>query len=266
MKSIVRKVLAKVPYGALGAGLSPVLGGLAWWFYQQDQLQLSAVSGVLAFLSPPVGLMFAQLKMDIAELKETATMILPPFVHAYRTAMSPNDVPDHFLPHVADQLYKKLEPAFRSLASAKSLSDEEFFASLMLEVEKLKEGDRLLAICGRKFWSKDSRELVDRYWKLNRKKARERVLIQRVFVADCGVSDSADFSEEVESTLQKHREFKADLSMESADLGGRLMVRVVNRSARDALNASSWLNAKFGFALITRDQRKIVSLLSLIHI
>ena len=247
--------------------LIPILGLASWLLYKSDQPQLGAISGVLAVLSPILGLWFSEIKSDLRELRGLASALSPKFVENYQASLSATDVPDHSLALVARELFDRISPAFECLSSSESLEDQAFFSRWTREVKQLKEGDRLLAVCGRKFWDDVSKERVDEYWDVNKEKAASRVLIQRVFVADMDLGAEGEFSPEIAEALQIHREFKRDLlhyddgsGSEPVDLSNRIQIRQVDRATRDSLKQHLWLDAKFGFALVTRDDLKCVSL------
>lgn len=244
--------------------LTAIMGITSFALFHFQLRDFGVITTVLAILSATLGPAFSQIKKDLEDLKEVANAITPDFIQAYMRALSPTTVTDHSLPLIAETLYGNIEPAFVTLANSKPMNNQVFFARMMEEVGKMSDGNRLLAVCGRKFWTTDSQKLVDEYWTANKKKASERVLIQRVFVSD--LDDETEFSKELQDTVEKHKKLREELrhctdpSGQIVDHSERMQLRLVGREARDALNEASWIDAKFGFALISRGHEKIVSL------
>ena len=124
-------------------------------------------------------------------------------------------------------------------------------------------GDRILAICCRKSWEDDSRQLVEKYWKLNKDMAAQGVSVRRVFISDAQKRDDPDFGKELTETIDKHREYIDDLRTRhesGTDMSQNLRIRKIDRRLRDNLSFAPWLDPLFGFALFSSRNRKVVSL------
>lgn len=248
--------------------LLPVLACLSYWLFQKPGFkEFSVITAVLAALSPVLGVAFNQLKSDLSSLRRTTESITPKFLQAYFKAISADAATtDHSLPAVAKHLYERAQEAFIKLAESELVQNQVFFARMRRELERMKEGDRLLAICGRKFWTEESEKIISEYWNCNREVAVRKVQVRRVFVSDATKQDDPPFSRELaearEAQLRIRKELKSwRVGDNVLDLSDNFRIRQVERGARDDLNIDELLvSPMFGFALISRRDYKAVSL------
>ncbi len=134
------------------------------------------------------------------------SILKPEAIESYIKATAIDAPIDHSLSRVASQLMEELKFSFDALNDAETEKNDVFFNILKGHMSGLKEGHRILAICGRKFWDDASKELVDSYWDLNLEMARNKVLVRRIFVAD-GKRGEQEFSNELDAAIRKHKNF-----------------------------------------------------------
>ncbi len=254
-----------------------IISAIAWlWFESLGLEDLKITSGIIAFLSMALGGILGPLRKHILEIKskveqhsskvqsDLAQYI--PMAISYQTALVASPPADHSLPRVANHLWDSIEISLDLLSSTEKRADSDFFNQLYTEVDRMQKGDRLLAVCGRKFWNPESKAKVARYWDLNKKKAAEGANIFRAFVSDLEKDEEGEFSSEIEDSLMQHRTFRESLSDwlgesgERRNLSSHLQIAVLSRNIRDQLRQKLWLDPKFGFAIISRRETKIVTL------
>jgi hypothetical protein len=180
---------------------------------------------------------------------------------------------------LALRLYRTLLPTFKKISALTFDDDEKFYQDLCGHVARLTEGDRILAVCGRKFWNqKKSTPNVNTYWDLNKEKSAANTLIQRVFVADQiepinklkGKLNSAEgylsgFSNEARQTFKRHQQIKNDLKRvqlpngQFVDRSSRFRLSYVGMNHRELLRNECLLDPQTGFALISKGGEKYVS-------
>lgn len=243
---------------------STIFALIAWWLFSTPYKDYSPISALFALLIPTLNNGFRCLNKSIKNQEKYYSILKPEVIASYLQATSADATIDHSLSRVAKQLIEELQPSFDALNNVETEKNDAFFNILKRRMAGLKEGHRILAICGRKFWDDASKELVESYWDLNLQMAHKKVLVRRIFVADGGRGER-EYSDELTHAIHKHRQFISELKNvnneePTFDFSGRLKIKLLNASERDALKEQSWLDPKLGFALISRGEEKIVAL------
>lgn len=221
--------------------------------------QLQGVSATVA----PIKEQLSGLNEMAENFNDKLALLTPEVIESFHRVKTEAEPDDLLLARTADAIYDSLRPAFDSLSDAAKLNDEFFFRNATVVINDMRPGDRILAICCRKSWEDDSRELVERYWELNKEKAAEGVSVRRVFVSDAQKRDDPDFGKELTNTIDRHRAYIDDLRTrreDGEDLSKNLKIKKIGRRLRDNLSFAPWLDPLFGFALISSRHRKVASL------
>ncbi len=89
-----------------------------------------------------------------------------------------------YLARITGEIPREVDQMLHGIESLQEREGSAVLGNATQRVEAMQPGERILAVCGRKWWAEANTGDVDKYWQENYLAASRGVLLQRIFVAN----------------------------------------------------------------------------------